>query len=873
MKNRLIFLVILILLSFGSRSQNLDYPLNISSGWKFKTGENSEFSKTEYNDSGWQSIKVGQYWETQGFPEYDGYAYYRLKVVIPASMREGIPFVNGLKLSLGKIDDTDVTYFNGHLIGKCSNWDKERQYVIPFDIVNWNKENVIAVKVQDWSGTGGLFEGNYTIDKLKNVSDFITLHSDNELINSSQIVDSTLSKTVIIKHEYALKNLSAQFRVKIIDIESNTVVYNQSNNLIIGTQADSSFSYTAKIKGSGWYKAYYSLTSKLFKDTVASNTLIAYRVEDHSHPLTVKPAVANLIPPKSESFDLKNISIKGYLGARLQANLSQRLLKVDEQGILECFYNRPGRQTWVGEYTGKYLHAASKAWRNSSDSDLKAQMDRIVDILIHCQLENGYLGTYLPADYWTFWDVWAHKYDLLGLLSYYSVTGYQPALNASIKIGNLLCKTFGTHPGQINIEETSEHVGMASTSVLEPMTELYRYTGDKKYLDFCKYIIESYNHSKGPKIISALNTLGKVNKVANAKAYEMMSNFTGIVKLYQLTGDNFLLSAMKIAWNDISTYKLYITGTTSKGERFQEDDVLPAENNVSMGEGCVTTTWIQFSQAMYNLTGECKYIDEIEKSVYNHLLAAENPETGCVAYYTALQGKKPYRCNINAHCCLASVPRAIAAIPEIAYTKNPLNGFNINFYTPGKFIDTIATDNNIKVLATVDINTKFPEEGRAEIRIAIPHSSSFAIRLRVPSWCKNFVANYAGSLYKGFPGEYLELQQKWSNLTEIHVSFDLNFQLLDGGKSYPGYAAIKSGAQILAIDQSLNPEMQDLNLVSIDDTTIFQLPATALPNSWINKQIYGKKALYNGKPMFLKLVPFAEAGQTGGEVRVWMKRK
>lgn len=75
-------------------------------------------------------------------------------------------------------------------------------------------------------------------------------------------------------------------------------------------------------------------------------------------------------------------------------------------------------------------------------------MDRIVDVLIACQNTDGYLGTYLPQNYWTDWDVWAHKYNLLGLLSYYAVTGYKPALESYIKMGDLLCKTFSEQQGQ-----------------------------------------------------------------------------------------------------------------------------------------------------------------------------------------------------------------------------------------------------------------------------------------------------------------------------------------------------------------------------------------------------------------------------------------
>src|SRR6185437_11063484 len=70
---------------------------------------------------------------------------------------------------------------------------------------------------------------------------------------------------------------------------------------------------------------------------------------------------------------------------------------------------------------------------------------------------------------WTGWDVWSHKYNLYGLLAYYTTTGYQPALEACKRIGNLLCETFGNKPGQRDIILAGEHVGMAATSVLDPM--------------------------------------------------------------------------------------------------------------------------------------------------------------------------------------------------------------------------------------------------------------------------------------------------------------------------------------------------------------------------------------------------------------------
>ncbi|NEW83842.1 MAG: hypothetical protein GZ094_15950 [Mariniphaga sp.] len=850
--------------------QNSPKNIDISKGWKMQTSDKPEYSKPDFDDSGWKSIQVGSPWEAQGYTNYDGIAWYRMKVIIPSSLKTNNPYIKGLQLSLGKIDDEDISFMNGIEIGHGSGWDLQREYGIPFDLIKWDKENVIAVKVIDNGGGGGLYSGSYSIGSFNSFSKNTAFEADNNPIQDYYKNGLELNKTMTVKLGEAYKNLPCDIQVIVSDSKTKEIALNKTFQMISSENGEGSFSYSVKFKHSGWYNADYKLYSKYLKDTVLSESLITYQLSDRKEPKSVALVVSVVVPSKEMPFDLKNVQLSGYLGKRVNANLTERLLKIDETGILECYYNRPGKQTWVGEYTGKYLHAAARAWKFSGNEQLKAQMDRIVDILISCQLPDGYLGTYLPANYWTDWDIWAHKYNLLGLLSYYSVTGFEPALQTSIRIGDLMCKTFGNKPGQLNLEETGGHVGMASCSILEPMTDLYRMTGNKKYLDFCKYIVEAYDHQKGPKIITTLNSVGKVDKTANAKAYEMMSNFTGIVKLYQLTGDAKLLSAMKTGWNDVAVNKLYITGTCSEGEHFQEDFVLPATNDVHMGEGCVTTTWIQFSQAMYNLTGEAKYIDEIEKAVYNHLLGAENPQTGCVSYYTALQGAKPYRCTIMAHCCLASVPRAIAAIPELVYTKSTENGFNINMYESGTFNENIKTKDGSAVSVNVMMNFTDQKFGVRNGTVEIQGAGTYEIGLRVPTWCKNFIAKVDGKAYSGITGQYLEIERNWNQKSKLEVTFDVNTQILDGGLSYPDYLAVKYGAQVLALDQSLNKQLADLDQVAIDAASVQLVPENEL---WYGNRVYAAKAFYKGHPISLKLVPFAEAGQTGGEVRTWIMKK
>ncbi|WP_375448391.1 beta-L-arabinofuranosidase domain-containing protein [uncultured Fibrella sp.] len=874
MYGKLILLIVAlstVLVGYGQSAKVLD----LANGWEIQVGDQSVYESQAMGNNAWKPVKVGTNWETQGLADYNGIAWYRLRVVIPSSLRERNPPIQGLRLALGKIDDNDRTYLNGREIGRTTGYNEAREYIISYDQIRWDAENVLAVRVDDGAGYGGMMSGPYVLGGSPKLSTMLTLESHQPPTILSGFDKTMVAKSVQFRLAAPVEALTGILRTRVVNTYTKALVFQKTQPMYIGRKAKQTYFYELKLGGEGAYRADYVF--KTDTDSVSYSTLIAYHAKPRTGEHLTYPVVAQQVPAKTEAFPLEHIQFSGFLQQRLDANLYQRLLNIDEQGILEGFYNRPGKQTWVGEYPGKYLHAASRVWRYSHSARLKTQMDRVVDILIGTQLENGYLGTYAPKDYWTAWDVWAHKYDMLGLLSYYAATGHQPALETSKRVGDLLIRTFGIGPGQLNIVETGEHVGMASASVLEPMTELYRYTGEKKYLDFCRYILQAYESPKGPKLISTLNTLGRVDKTANGKAYEMLSNLVGIVKLYQLTGEANLLAATEKAWQDIVAYKLYITGTASSHELFQPDGVLPAENKDSMGEGCVTTTWLQFNQLLYALTGEGKYMDEIEKTVYNHLFAAENPQTGCVSYYTALSGKKPYRCTIFAHCCLASVPRGFAITPEFVYTKNRDNGLTINIYSAGQMQDTVVTRNGNKVPLDMVISSRFPAEGRATILLKPARTSSFKLALRVPAWARNFRATVKGkSLTEmpgiAVPGQYLTLEQLWEPNTVIEVTFDLNPQLLDGGASYPGLVALKNGPQVLAIDQSLNPTLTDLRDVTLESAEVVaQLPAQ-LPKGWVGTQLYKVQGQVGGKPIELIAVPYAEAGQTGADLTVWLRK-
>jgi DUF1680 family protein len=578
-----------------------------------------------------------------------------------------------------------------------------------------------------------------------------------------------------------------------------------------------------------------------------------------------EPVKSAVVPPKvpdrftPAAFGRQHI--EGILGDRMRINLEGRLLHVDEKALIDCFEHRPGPQDWAGEHAGKFLHAAANTWLYTDDRRLKTLMDRMARELIATQLPDGYLGTYTDDKRWTSWDVWVHKYDLLGLLSYYQVTGYEPALEASRKVGDLLVRTFGTGPGQRDIVTAGEHVGMAATSVLEAMVNLYRFTGDVRYLNFCEYVVRSWDQPNGPKIIASLLSTGSVFHTANAKAYEMMSNLVGLMELYRVTGKPEYLKPAEIAWKDIVAHRLYVTGSTSSREHFQDDLVLPGEESNDVEEGCATVTFLQLTWQLLRSTGEPQYADLLEQTVYNALLGAQDPANGNICYYMPLNGKKSPTPGIN--CCVSSEPRGISMIPQLAWGRRG-DGVAVLFYVPGRVsVDTAAG------AVAIESRTSYPLDGTVELTVNPAKAARFPLYLRVPAWTAHYEAIAGGRTYKGEPGSFLTIEREWAPGDSVKIAIDLTTRVVPGGPSYPYSVAVARGPQFLALENALNRGLVDLQAAGPRTAQVKLTDAAdQIPPTWIGKQAYRMDGLVAGKARDLVLVPFADART----YRVWLLR-
>jgi hypothetical protein len=208
------------------------------------------------------------------------------------------------------------------------------------------------------------------------------------------------------------------------------------------------FSAASRLKGRGDPRRVSALLYAM-KPAVAFLVLISWAAGassdgwDHGSSIPVRaaiePAVADLTPPLPPG----DVVIGGLLGERVRAHTSGRVSNIDEEVLLAGFRQRPGSHPWIGEHVGKWLHAASLLWLHSSEPELREKLTRVGTGLMATQGADGYLGTYLPekrlglypgaawdGKSWhdSDWDVWVHKYALIGLLSYHGISGDESAL-------------------------------------------------------------------------------------------------------------------------------------------------------------------------------------------------------------------------------------------------------------------------------------------------------------------------------------------------------------------------------------------------------------------------------------------------------------
>ncbi len=449
------------------------------------------------------------------------------------------------------------------------------------------------------------------------------------------------------------------------------------------------------------------------------------------------------------------------------------LLSLDPERLLVNFRRNRGIKTelepyggWentlIGGHTmGHYLTALSQAYVNAavSSADKKKLYDRIttiIDGLAECQRDNGFLwGSSLLGinveiqfdnvekgksdifnDAWVPWYT-MHKI-LEGLISVYTETGYQPALDIAVRLGDWVCDRAGRWD-----ENTRRTVlGIEYGGMNDAMYDLYAVTGEKKFADAAHIFDEDT-------LFERIRS-GQKNVLNGLHANTTIPKVIGAMKRWLVLGDKAgdeYLETAEIFWQTVVDHHTYSTGGNSEWEHFGEDDVLNLERTNCNCETCNVYNMLKLTKYLFEATGDKKYADYYENAFINHIMASQNPETGMTTYFQAMATGyfRTFSTPTDSFwCCTGSGMENMTKLGDGIYFKRGGDIF-VNMYFDSELSDP---ELGLKITQKTDI----PESDTASFKLGLKESREFALRFRIPDWA-------AGDISLTVNGEPTEFEE------------------------------------------------------------------------------------------------------------------
>lgn len=549
------------------------------------------------------------------------------------------------------------------------------------------------------------------------------------------------------------------------------------------------------------------------------------------------------------------------------------------------------RREWRGEYWGKTMRGASMTYEYTKNEELYDVLAETVKDLLTTIEPSGRLSSY-PEDRELYgWDVWCRKHTLLGLLHFLEICKDEDlsrqVLSAVCKIVDYIISKVGNAEGKVNINDTSHMLGgINSSSILEAIVRLYKITGEKKYLDFAKEIIDNGGTKEFNIFEAALEAKIYPYQYAVNKACEMMSCFEGVLDYYRVTGEE-KYKTMAINFVDL-VIESDITMIGCAGlqdeyfdnARLKQFDPMYTKNR---GENCVTVEWMKLCYQLLLLTGDVKYADQIEHSMYNALFGAVNingnksndgqlyPFDSYSPVYNNRRGvtvaghKDIIQNRFWWGCCVAIGP-AGTALPAKSIVLSSVDGLSVNLFVSGEYKTEV---NGMPV--TLNIETDYPKNGN--VKITVLADGTFPIEVRIPTWSCETKLSVAGESVEAENGKYAVINRTWKNGDIIELELDMRTKIIRAESIDPNarpeaicHFALQRGPIVLARDSQLEEDIMEAADI-IDNGGYAELDEAE--TSIQCEQCYNVKCKDGST---FPVIDYASAGQTWDKpITVWFK--
>lgn len=475
-------------------------------------------------------------------------------------------------------------------------------------------------------------------------------------------------------------------------------------------------------------------------------------------------------------------AVGGVLGRRFAANITGRIKDVglSEQYIRWHELKDWDDWFWVGEHLGKWLDGAVYAALATNDADLRRRIDELLERLARTQEADGYIG--IARNYRRTpvrgMQLYEWYYMLLGLLTCVELLESPLALSITQRLADFITRTWGAEPGQFPLAGLfpgNGHEGGEGTLILEPIARLGQLTGDARLIAWCEATVAAWDrwfdaypmsiHTCGYTQMQrfAAGEIALYELRPNMHAHTFHMTLLGLAALHQATGKAEYRQTVLGCVDRLIEQWIFITGAMSTGERYVESRFYHPNGEV---EVCPQHTWILLLEQAYRWTGEARYLDEIERDTFNHLLAAQLADGTNWSYMTPLNGhaQKPESSN----CCNSSGLRILARLPAYIY--------GLRDDTPAVLLYTeSAARLDVPGLPALTLRqtTAYPSSGSVELHVDPAVAAEFPLHLRIPaSAAAAAVTVNDEAPITGLTAGFLTLTRRWQPGDVVRLVFD-----------------------------------------------------------------------------------------------------
>ena len=582
-----------------------------------------------------------------------------------------------------------------------------------------------------------------------------------------------------------------------------------------------------------------------------------------------------------EQIDFSHVKINdNFWSPRLSKHVSATLPVCIDQienqtGRIRNFENAAKGE---GEHSGiffddsdvyKALEGMAYSLINNPDPELEKKADEWIDKFAAAQQPDGYINTFYTLTgldkRWTNMDkheMYCAGHMIEAGVAYYQATGKRKLLDVCIRMTDHMMSQFG--PGKRHWVPGHEEIELA-------LVKLYQTTQEQKYLDFAYWLLEERGHGHG-----TMGDEGKWNPVyyqdivpvrqltdISGHAVRCMYLYCGMADVAALKNDTGYIAAMDRLWDDVVHRNMYITGgigSSRDNEGFTEDYDLP--NLDAYCETCASVGMVLWNQRMNQLTGDSKYIDVLERSLYNGALAGISLGGDRFFYVNPLESKGDHHRQewYGCACCPSQLSRFLPSIGNYIYASSD-DALWVNLY--------IGNTGQIRIGET-DIlltqETDYPWDGSVKLTISTSQPLEKEIRLRIPDWCKTYDLSINGKRINVPKEKGYAVIKDWKSQDVIALDMDMPVEIVAADphvKENFDKRAIQRGPLVYCMEEIDNPEYVDQSQLS---------PSTTFQTAFVSDILNGIKTIKtNGRAQSATFIPYyAWDNRKAGKMRVWI---